>query len=75
MLLFNIFKMTKNPYLNIIYLTGHCRPHYTIIFTGCGTRELVFLPRIPLIPSDYHFQFKLLQFPIKVWITIKIDKA
>ena len=46
-----------------------------IIFTGCGTGETVFLPRIPLIPSDYHFQFKRLQFPVKVCYAMTINKA
>uniref|UniRef100_A0A2S2NQ10 ATP-dependent helicase RRM3 n=1 Tax=Schizaphis graminum TaxID=13262 RepID=A0A2S2NQ10_SCHGA len=45
------------------------------IFTGCGRGETVFLPRIPLIPSDYHFQFKRLQFPIKVCFAMTINKA
>ncbi|XP_008181052.1 uncharacterized protein LOC103308787 [Acyrthosiphon pisum] len=45
------------------------------IFTGCGMRETVFLPRIPLIPADYHFQFKRLQFPVKVCFTMTINKA
>ena len=36
------------------------------IFTGVSEGETVFIPRIPLIPSDYHFQFKHLQFPVKV---------
>ena len=45
------------------------------IFTGCGTGETVFLPRIPLIPSDYHFQFKRLQFPVKVCYAMTINKA
>jgi len=46
------------------------------IFTGCGMGETLFLPRIPLIPSDYHFQFKRrLQFPVKVCFAMKINKA
>ncbi|XP_060874712.1 ATP-dependent DNA helicase pif1-like [Metopolophium dirhodum] len=45
------------------------------IFTGCGRGETVFLPRIPLIPYDYHFQFKRLQFPIKVCFAMTINKA
>ncbi|XP_025424420.1 uncharacterized protein LOC112693526 [Sipha flava] len=45
------------------------------IFIGCGMGKTVFLPRIPLIPSDYHFQFKRLQFPVKVCFSITINKA
>lgn len=37
--------------------------------------ETVFLPRIPLIPSDYHFQFKRLLFPVKVCFAMTINKA
>jgi len=44
------------------------------IFTGCSMEETVFLPRIPLIPSDYHFQLKRLQFPVKVWFSMTINK-
>jgi len=42
------------------------------IFTACSMGETVFLPRIPLIPSDYYFQFKQLQFPVKVCFAMAI---
>ena len=45
------------------------------IFTGVGQGETVFIPRIPLIPSDYHFEFKRLQFPVKVCYAMTINKA
>ena len=45
------------------------------IFTGCGAEETVFIPCIPLIPSDYHFQFKRLQFPVKLCFAMTINKA
>jgi len=45
------------------------------ISTGIGQGETVFIPRIPLIPSDYHLQFKRLQFPIKVCYAMTINKA
>lgn len=45
------------------------------IITGCATGETVFIPRIPMIPSDYPFQFKRLQFPIKICFAITINKA
>lgn len=44
------------------------------IFTGCGAGETVFIPRIPLIPSDYHFMFKRLQFPVKLCFAMTINK-
>ncbi|XP_029459037.1 uncharacterized protein LOC115092373 [Rhinatrema bivittatum] len=46
-----------------------------IIFTGCGQGETVFIPRIPLIPSDIPFQFKGLQFPVRVCFTMTINKS
>lgn len=45
------------------------------IFTGVGQGESVFIPRIPLIPSDYHFEFKRLQFPVKLCYAMTINKA
>ncbi|XP_014779114.1 uncharacterized protein LOC106875470 [Octopus bimaculoides] len=38
----------------------------TTIFTGKARDEPVFIPRIPLIPSNMPFQYKLLQFPLKL---------
>uniref|UniRef100_A0A2S2QXL1 ATP-dependent DNA helicase n=1 Tax=Sipha flava TaxID=143950 RepID=A0A2S2QXL1_9HEMI len=37
------------------------------ILTGCAKGETVFVPRIPLIPNDHPFEFKRLQFPLKVF--------
>ncbi|XP_074108440.1 ATP-dependent DNA helicase pif1-like [Cotesia typhae] len=45
------------------------------IFTGKYEGENVFIPRIPLIPSDYHFKFKRLQFPVRVCFVMSINKA
>ncbi|XP_074114110.1 ATP-dependent DNA helicase pif1-like [Cotesia typhae] len=45
------------------------------IFTGKYEGENVFIPRIPLIPSDYHFKFKRLQFPVRVCFAMTINKA
>ncbi|XP_044591468.1 ATP-dependent DNA helicase RRM3-like [Cotesia glomerata] len=46
-----------------------------IIFTGKYEGENVFIPRIPLIPSDYHCEFKRLQFPVRVCFAMTINKA
>ncbi|XP_044588797.1 uncharacterized protein LOC123267978 [Cotesia glomerata] len=46
-----------------------------MIITGKNEGETVFIPRIPLIPSDYHFAFKRLQFPMKACYTMTINKA
>jgi ATP-dependent DNA helicase PIF1 len=36
------------------------------ILTGKGKVETVFIPRIPLIPTDLPFNFKRLQFPVRL---------
>ena len=45
------------------------------IITGVNQGESVFIPRIPLILTDYHFEFKRLQFPVKVCYAVTINKA
>lgn len=43
--------------------------------TGCGKGEIVFIPRIPLITSDLPFQFKRLQFPVRLSFAMSINKS
>jgi ATP-dependent DNA helicase PIF1 len=43
--------------------------------TGPFKGEDVFIPRIPMIPTDMRFQFKRLQFPFRVAFAIAINKA
>ncbi|XP_075451755.1 uncharacterized protein LOC142492724 [Ascaphus truei] len=45
------------------------------ILTGKATGEDVFIPRIPLIPTDMPFNFKRLQFPIRLAFAITINKS
>lgn len=45
------------------------------VFTGCARGESVFIPCIPLIPSEYPFEFKRLQFPLKVCFAMTINKS
>lgn len=45
------------------------------VITGCAAGDNVFIPRIPMIPSDYPFRFKRLQFPVKICFAITINKA
>lgn len=45
------------------------------ILTGSARGETVFVPRIPLIPNDLPFEFKRLQFPIKVCFAMTINKS
>ena len=45
------------------------------IMTGCAKGEDVFIPRIPLLPSDMIFEFKRLQFPVRLAFVMSINKA
>ncbi len=45
------------------------------ILTGQAQGKDIFIPRIPLIPSDLPFQFKRLQFPLKVCFAMSINKS
>jgi hypothetical protein len=45
------------------------------ILTGCAKGEDVFIPRIPLIPTDMPFEFKRLQFQVRLAFAMAINKA
>ena len=45
------------------------------MITGNGTGETVFIPRIPMAPSELPFQFKRLRFPIKLAFGMTTNKA
>ncbi|XP_054723053.1 ATP-dependent DNA helicase PIF1-like [Uloborus diversus] len=45
------------------------------VLTGPAAGTDVLIPRIPIIPSDIPFQFKRLQFPIRLSFAITINKA
>lgn len=45
------------------------------IITGGAKGETVLIPRIPIIPTSLPFQFKRLQFPLKVAFSITINKS
>eukprot|EP00960_Hanusia_phi_P005423 157906-Hanusia_phi.AAC.1 len=42
---------------------------------GCGAGERVFIPRIILISSDLIFEFKRIQFPVKLAFEKTINKS
>ncbi|GFR04861.1 ATP-dependent DNA helicase [Trichonephila clavata] len=41
----------------------------------CAKGENVFIPRIPIIPSDNTIQFKRIQFPLKLCFVMIINKS
>ncbi|CAK1578561.1 unnamed protein product [Parnassius mnemosyne] len=45
------------------------------IITGFEQGETVFVPRIPFIPNNLPFEFKRIEFPLKVCFTITINKS
>ncbi|GFW73498.1 ATP-dependent DNA helicase [Trichonephila clavipes] len=45
------------------------------ILTGKYEGEVVFIPKFPLIPLDYHFEFKRIQYPVTVCYAMTISKA
>ncbi|XP_059149801.1 uncharacterized protein LOC131936752 [Physella acuta] len=45
------------------------------IMNGSGKGEDVFIPRIPLIPTDLPFDFKRLQFPVQLAFAMTVNKA
>ena len=45
------------------------------ILTGCAKGETVFVPQIPLIPNDLPFDFKRLQFPLRVCFAMTINQG
>ncbi|KIH67553.1 hypothetical protein ANCDUO_02114 [Ancylostoma duodenale] len=45
------------------------------ILTGKSTGEDVFIPRIPMIPTEMPFDFKRLQFPVRLAFAMTINKA
>lgn len=45
------------------------------IMTGCAKGEDVFIPRIPLLPSDMPFEFTRLQFPVRLAFAMSINKS
>ena len=58
--------IVKALMLNIIQAT---------IMSGCAKGEDAFIPRIPIIPSDFPIEFKWLQFPIHLSYAMTINKS
>ncbi|XP_067945211.1 ATP-dependent DNA helicase PIF1-like [Watersipora subatra] len=45
------------------------------VLTGAAMGEKVFIPRIPLIPTNVPFQFKRIQFPVRLSFVLTINKS
>ncbi|KAF0759522.1 ATP-dependent DNA helicase PIF1-like [Aphis craccivora] len=45
------------------------------VITGCARGDIVIIPRITLIQTDYPFEFKIIQFPLKVGFAMTINKS
>ncbi|GBP23526.1 hypothetical protein EVAR_12807_1 [Eumeta japonica] len=45
------------------------------VLTGEAKRDNVLIPRIPIIPNNLPFNFKRLQFPLKVAFSMTINKS
>lgn len=49
--------------------------YFLIVLTGKFEGETVCIPRIPLITSEDSFEFKRIQYPIRVCYAMTINKA
>lgn len=58
-------------------IVTHLRENLIVatIVTGIYKNETVFIPRIPMITTDLTFDFKRIQFPIKLAFAITINKS
>ncbi|KAF0717264.1 ATP-dependent DNA helicase PIF1-like [Aphis craccivora] len=43
------------------------------VITVCARGDIVIIPRITLIQTDYPFEFKIIQFPLKVCFAMTIN--
>lgn len=46
-----------------------------IVITGCARGDIALNQRITLIPTDYPFEFKRIQSPLKVCFAMTINKS
>ncbi len=46
-----------------------------LILAGCAKDEDAFIPRIPMVTTDLPFEFKRLQFPVRLTFVMSINKT
>jgi ATP-dependent DNA helicase PIF1 len=66
-------KLCNGTRLSVKRLMNHAVE--ATILTGKAKGENVFIPKIPLIPSDTPFQFKRLQLPVRLSFAMTINKS
>ena len=66
-------RLCNGTRLTVKYILPHVLE--ATILTGPGTNEDIFIPRIPLMPVDIPFEFKRLQFPVRLSFAITINKS
>ena len=66
-------RLCNGTRLTVKYIMPHVLE--ATVFTGPGTNEDIFIPRIPLMPVDMPFEFKRLQFPVRLSFAITINKS
>ena len=73
-ILFNLYppKLCKRTRLRV---TGLMNIMVPTIITGSGTGESVFIPRISVIPNNYPFETKRIQFPVSICLAMTINTS
>ena len=65
--------LQQNAHLTVQQLMP--RVFEATVMTGKAKGENMFIPGIPIIPSDMPIQFKRLQFPVKLSFAVSINQA
>ncbi|XP_029648406.1 uncharacterized protein LOC115222350 [Octopus sinensis] len=66
-------RLSNGTSLTVTTMTSHVLQ--ATIIASCHRGEITYIPRMPLIPSNVPFQFKHLQFPVRLCFTMTINKA
>ncbi|XP_067940437.1 ATP-dependent DNA helicase PIF1-like [Watersipora subatra] len=69
----NPSKLCNGTRLIVTQMFSHVIPAKIISASGRG--EYIFIPRIPIIPTDLPFELKRIQFPVRVCFAMTINKS